>query len=230
MQKRSLVLLVLGLIFTVIVVPAAYADAPVEGRVGRSELRFLEGMIDHHQMALDMATDCLAKAETETVRTLCQNIIDAQSREILTMRGWLLGWYGITYEPTSMLHAEYEANHPEGASAATDGPANSSEHSSGNHTGNEHDTAVANPVQSDPTMTMGMFAGLNALTGVEYEIAWLEAMIDHHDDAIHMAERILERAPESSGHNEIREIAQNIISDQTAEIEAMEALLTELTP
>ncbi|MBC8099915.1 MAG: DUF305 domain-containing protein, partial [Armatimonadetes bacterium] len=49
--------------------PIALADTPVEGRAGRAELRFLEGMIDHHQMALDMGNDCLAKATTETVIT-----------------------------------------------------------------------------------------------------------------------------------------------------------------
>jgi uncharacterized protein (DUF305 family) len=80
---------------------------------------------------------------------------------------------------------------------------------------------------ADPAMMMGMMAGLNRLEGVDYEIAWLESMIDHHDDAIHMSERILERAPEGTGHSELRGMAQQIIDDQTAEIEAMEMLVTE---
>ena len=36
-------------------VSATLADSPVIGRAGRAEVRFLEGMMDHHQMALDMA-------------------------------------------------------------------------------------------------------------------------------------------------------------------------------
>jgi uncharacterized protein (DUF305 family) len=43
-----------------------------------------------------------------------------------------------------------------------------------------------------------------------------------------MSERILERAPEGESHPELRELAQQIIDDQTAEIEAMETQLTEL--
>ena len=81
---------------------------------------------------------------------------------------------------------------------------------------------------TDPAMMMGMMAGLNRLEGVEYEIAWTESMIDHHDDAIHMSERLLERVPEGEGHGELRELALQIIADQTAEIEMMEQLILEL--
>ncbi|CAG0998958.1 hypothetical protein ANRL2_03846 [Anaerolineae bacterium] len=77
----------------------------------------------------------------------------------------------------------------------------------------------------DMPMMMGMLAGLNQLEGVEYEIAWLEAMIDHHDDSVHMSERILKIAE----HEELRTLAQSIIDAQTSEIEAMEELITELS-
>lgn len=163
-----------------------------ETRGQRAELRFLEGMIDHHQMALDMANDCLAKAESETLITLCNEIIAAQSAEIAQMQAWLLDWYNVDYAPVSMIDAETEDAH-----AGHDMPA------------------------SDPAMMMGMMAGLNRLEGSTYETAWIESMIDHHDDALHMAERILERAE----HEELRGLAEQIISDQSAEIEQMEAML-----
>ncbi len=83
-------------------------------------------------------------------------------------------------------------------------------------------------MMSDPPMMMGMMAGLNRLEGVEYDIAWAESMIDHHDDAIHMSERLLERIPESEGHAGLRALAQQIIQDQSAEIETLEILITEL--
>jgi hypothetical protein len=35
----------------------------------------------------------------------------------------------------------------------------------------------------DMPLMMGMMSGLSKLEGKEYEIAWLEAMIDYHDDA-----------------------------------------------
>jgi uncharacterized protein (DUF305 family) len=72
---------------------------------------------------------------------------------------------------------------------------------------------------------MGMMAGLDRLEGVEYEIAWLESMIDHHDDALHMSERILQREV----HPETAELAQAIFDAQTAEIAQMEIMIEELT-
>jgi len=201
MKKLWIVLSLVVLAVSAIVVPATLADAPVEGRAGRAELRFLEGMIDHHQMALDMANDCLAKATTETVTTTCQNIIDAQTAEITLMQGWLLEWYNVEYSPMSMMDMGMG--------------------------GMDHGGMEGMPA-TDPAMMMGMMAGLNRLEGVDYEIAWLESMIDHHDDAIHMSERLLGRVPEGEGHTEVLDLASQIIADQTAEIDMMENLLVEL--
>jgi uncharacterized protein (DUF305 family) len=72
---------------------------------------------------------------------------------------------------------------------------------------------------------MGMFAGFNRLEGVDYEIAWFEAMIDHHDDAVHMSKRLLQRDPDGVGHAELRALAEDIVTAQTAEINSYEELL-----
>lgn len=183
----------------------ALADAPIDGRAGRAEVRFLQGMIDHHQMALDMATDCLEKAETEAVLTLCENVITAQSAEIEQMQAWLLAWYEIEYTPMSMMDMQAMM------------PRQTQGHMGGMHGGHsEH---------RDPPMMMGMMAGLSRLEGIEYEIAWLEAMIDHHDDALHMSERILGYAQ----HAELIALSELIIQDQTAEIDYMESLILQLS-
>ena len=177
----------------------ATAASAQETRAQRAELRFLEGMIDHHQMALDMANDCLTKAETETVRTLCRNIIEAQSAEIVQMQTWLRDWYNVEYAPMPMTaQTDARAGHSmEGMEMPTD----------------------------DPPMMMGMMAGLNRIEGRAYEIAWVESMIDHHDDALHMSERILTRVE----HSELRALAEQIITDQTAEIAMMEDLLEQFS-
>jgi uncharacterized protein (DUF305 family) len=237
---------------------AVLADEPADGRNGRAELRFLEGMIDHHQMALDMAQDCLAKAESDDVLTLCQAVIDAQSAEISLMQGWLRDWYQVDYAPVSMLaglpedaapmsgmehdmdsgaigdmmhmdHADamgdmMEMDHADAMgdmSQETD-PAEATEPASSH----DHETHTDTPeagFYTDPPMTMGMMAGLNRLEGHAYDVAWLEAMIDHHDDALHMANRLLLYVQ----HEELGVLAETIIADQTAEIAAMEALLSE---
>ncbi|HML24524.1 MAG TPA: DUF305 domain-containing protein [Aggregatilinea sp.] len=201
------------LMFVVVVVPlvaqVAYAQDGVTGRAGRAEVRFMEGMIDHHQMALDMAGHCLEKTTTEAVQTLCQGVIDAQTPEIELMRGWLLDWYGIDYTPVPMAQLMDWM----GLGAAS----GMMDMGHGDHT--------ANPMTDMPLM-MGMMSGFDRIEGADYDAAWLEAMIDHHDDAVHMATRVLRYAE----HEDLRALAQQIIDDQTAEIELMETILAELAP
>jgi uncharacterized protein (DUF305 family) len=221
----------LSLFSTTFAVSRVVADAPTEGRAGRAEVRFLQGMIDHHQMALDMANHCIAKEDIgDEIRALCQQVVDAQSPEIEMMRTWLLEWYNIEYTPMSML-ASHDGEQSSGGEHGGMMGGDHSQHSgtpdasaAAEHSG-DHSQHGGTPNTSapftDPAMTMGMMAGLNRVSGVEYEVAWLESMIDHHDDAIHMADRILVRAE----HPELTQLAQAIIRDQSAEIELMEQLI-----
>jgi uncharacterized protein (DUF305 family) len=94
------------------------------------------------------------------------------------------------------------------------------------HSGHAGHSMPAAPA-TDPAMMMGMMAGLNRLEGVAYDIAWLESMVDHHDDAIHMSQRLLARVPADAGHADLLALAQKIIDDQTAETALMEAMIAE---
>jgi uncharacterized protein (DUF305 family) len=199
-KKRTVFLALIAFILSALALPAAFADGPTEGRSGRAELRYMEGMIDHHQMAVDMANDCLAKATSEDLKTICQNIIDAQTAEIAQLQEWLLNWYNVQYDPVPMMTED-------------DGMA-----------GMDHGGMEGMP-HTDPPMMMGMMAGLNRVEGIEYDISWAESMIDHHDDAIHMSERLLSRVPEGEGHADLRALAEKIIEDQTAEIDMLEDLI-----
>src|SRR5437867_3971442 len=98
MKRYGLILAFFAVILTFGAVPAAFADAPIEGRPSRAEVRFMEGMSDHHQMALDMANDCLKKAKTDSVLKMCQDIIAAQTPEIKQLHYWLLAWYNVEYK------------------------------------------------------------------------------------------------------------------------------------
>lgn len=206
MKTFRVLLGLFGFMLAMSVVPLSLADAPIEGRNGRTELRFMEGMIDHHQMAIDMANDCLAREVSAALRTECQMIIDSQQPEIDQLQAWLLAWYNVEYTPMPMADL---------MSQMDDGMAGME--------GMEGMPAV------DPAMTMGMFAGFNRLEGDEYEAAWLEAMIDHHDDAIHMSERFLERDADSVAHPDLRALAQTIIDAQTGEIAHFEEMLTAMS-
>lgn len=62
-----------------------------------------------------------------------------------------------------------------------------------------------------------MMAGLDGKTGDDFDKAFIAEMIVHHEGAVDMAEAALVNA----GHEEIKQMANAIISAQTAEIQQM---------
>ena len=78
--------------------PIASAPAP-ERPAAKYEQDFMMNMIDHHEMAIQMAQICLEKAVHEELRQTCENIIAVQRREQQQMQAWLSDWYGISYAP-----------------------------------------------------------------------------------------------------------------------------------
>jgi uncharacterized protein (DUF305 family) len=64
-------------------------------------------------------------------------------------------------------------------------------------------------------------AALGDLRGEQFDRAWLEAMIAHHEGAIEMANDVLR----DGSNSVILEMATNVVETQQAEIDAMKALL-----
>jgi len=74
------------------------ADAPASNE---ADVEFLQGMIPHHEQAIDMAEMAVEQAESEQVKQLASRIQDAQGPEIEQMRQMLRS---IGAEETSMDH------------------------------------------------------------------------------------------------------------------------------
>jgi uncharacterized protein (DUF305 family) len=70
-------------------------------------------------------------------------------------------------------------------------------------------------------MMNDMTASLNGKTGDKFDQAFITEMIVHHEGAVAMAEAALTRAQ----HEEIKQMAQDIISAQTREITQMKSWL-----
>jgi uncharacterized protein (DUF305 family) len=54
-----------------------------------ADVHFMSGMIGHHSQAIQMAGWAPSHGASNTVRTLCERIINAQRDEIATMQQWL---------------------------------------------------------------------------------------------------------------------------------------------
>ena len=57
------------------------------------DLRFVDGMILHHQGAIAMSETALKNSQRPEVKALAQNIIAAQKGEISQMQSWRQAWY-----------------------------------------------------------------------------------------------------------------------------------------
>jgi uncharacterized protein (DUF305 family) len=92
-------LTLLSFLLMLLMFPAkAEQPAPMAAQA-KFEVRFMSGMIDHHQMAIMMAEMCTAKAAHEELRAMCEQIVATQTQEQQSMQTWLQDWYGMTHAP-----------------------------------------------------------------------------------------------------------------------------------
>lgn len=77
--------------------------------------------------------------------------------------------------------------------------------------------------------TPEQMAQLAASEGADFDRLYLELMIPHHEGAVEMVEALLEQ-PGSAYDPVLYEFVNDIVNDQTAEIERMNAVLASLSP
>lgn len=62
-----------------------------------TEQKFLQGMIPHHQEAVDSAMTIITRSENPEVKKLAEAIVTAQEKEIADMKSWHMTWYNEAY-------------------------------------------------------------------------------------------------------------------------------------
>ncbi|MER5265229.1 DUF305 domain-containing protein [Actinosynnema sp. NPDC002837] len=90
--------------------PSAAAGAPSGGH-NEADVTFAQGMIPHHQGAIEMAKLVHGRTTTPEVLDLASRIEKAQDPEIKTMTGWLTGW-GAQVHTTGMPGMDHGSDQP----------------------------------------------------------------------------------------------------------------------
>lgn len=80
--------------------PVAASEPAPRNRLTILEIRLMRDLIDGHNFAVQMAQVCVGKATRQELKSICEQVIEAQQQEIQTMQSWLNNWYGINYIPT----------------------------------------------------------------------------------------------------------------------------------
>ncbi|WP_324615221.1 DUF305 domain-containing protein [Nesterenkonia sedimenti] len=170
------------------------------GEYNDSDVEYVSGMIVHHQQAVEMSDILLQTDDADPeVSALAEDIRAAQQPEIEQMESWLETW----------------GNGPDGDHDGMMGD--------GGHDGmmgdGGHDGMMGDGGH-DGMMSEEDLADLESAEGDEASRLFLDQMIIHHEGAVSMAEDHLE-----TGENpEALELSENVISDQSAEIEEMEEM------
>ncbi|WP_030548785.1 DUF305 domain-containing protein [Streptomyces albus] len=85
--------------------PSSASEAPA-GEHNASDVAFAQGMIPHHEQAVEMAKLAPGRAASDEVGELARQIEKAQAPEIETLGGWLEAW-GEERMPGGMDHGAH---------------------------------------------------------------------------------------------------------------------------
>ena len=163
-----------------------------------TDVAFASDMLQHHAQALSMVDLTRGRPLDPEVEQLAEQIRAAQGPEIETFTDWLTEW---DEEVPATMRDHVHAGH--GDSDMSD-------------TMDDMDHG-----EMPGMMTADDFAALEDASDADFQARWLELMIEHHEGAVTMAE-----TQQAEGtYRPAVELAEQIATSQTAEIETMQGLL-----
>ncbi len=178
-----------------------------DNRYSPDDVRFMQMMIPHHAQAVEMAALVKDRTNSEELTDIAGRIDASQADEIDFMRTWLL---------------ERGEDAPQPASGGShDGDGDHGAH--GAHAG------ISEEMMSAMGMaTADQMAALAAASGTEFDRLFLQLMMRHHEGAVDMVEDLHDQ-PGSAYDPVLFDFTNDIVNDQTAEIDRMNALLAGLS-
>jgi len=170
-----------------------------------ADARFVTGMIHHHAQAIVMARWAQTHDAGHAVRTLAERIAVSQRDEIAMMQRWLRD----NGRPVPEIDTTYERHAHE-------------RHAQERHAPDAHDARHAHEMPG--MLSHDQLARLDSARGADFDGLFLTLMIMHHRGAVTMVEQL--RSVGGSARDPIvLQIANDVVADQTAEIDRMVRLL-----
>ncbi|GAA2814926.1 DUF305 domain-containing protein [Saccharopolyspora taberi] len=138
--------------------PPAAPPAQQQADHNQADVTFAQGMVPHHQQAIEMADQVPSRTSNPAVIGLADRIRAAQQPEIDKLNGWLSAW---------------------GASATGGTDHGGMDHGGMDHGQMGHDMGGM--------MSADDMAALERAQGPEFDRMWLQMMVEHHRGAVEMA-------------------------------------------
>jgi uncharacterized protein (DUF305 family) len=187
--------------------PAMGGD--MAGMMGQFDLMFIDMMTPHHTSAVMMAEVAQTRAEHPELRALAEQIIESQSTEIAQMHAWRDQWFpDAPAMPMMPMEQMMEMMSGMMGQMPDEMP------------GDVMGTPGAMPGPGGMGMMMDMEQEIAELcaTTEGFDLAFIDAMVPHHQTAVMMAQVAAMRAE----HPELQALAQTMVEDQSREIEQMQ--------
>jgi uncharacterized protein (DUF305 family) len=190
--------------------------------MGQPDQHFVIMMIPHHEGAIAVADLALERSQPPEIRDLAASIKETQSREIEQMGEWYQQWYDAEVPEwvPGMGMQGWTGDQPQWDQSQ--GRPNHWTPNMGMH-GHQRWGDHRRGVDGGPgVVCMGMSTMMGDTTALQsaadFDRAFIEEMIPHHQMGVRMAEMVLWH----SDRPELQALAQTIIDDQTAEINQMQ--------
>lgn len=160
-----------------------------------ADVEFASNMLQHHAQALAMVDLTIDRTLDPEVQQLAEQIRDAQAPEIETFTDWLTDW-------------DEEV------------PETVRDHANAGHDMDDMGESM-NDENMPGMMTSDDMSALEDASDDEFQTMWLEMMVGHHEGAVEMA-----KTEQGDGqYKDAVDLADDIVTSQTAEIETMKDLL-----
>ncbi|PSL58470.1 uncharacterized protein (DUF305 family) [Saccharothrix carnea] len=198
-----LAILLLGAAVGLLIKIPGSDSSPAAPGADSVEVGFSQDMAMHHLQAVQMANIARDRSADEKIRSFAFDVSSTQLEQVGRMKGWLMLW-GQPEQPMAGKHMAWMAEdggHGHGATGAA--------------------VPSGNPM---PGMASSEeLARLRSLSGVEFDVYFLQLMLRHHQGGTAMVQYAVDHA----GQHAVRTLAESMLKSQSSESDLMRRLISE---